>query len=200
MKKGQLTREMILSRAAALFNTEGYSKASLSDIMAATGLEKGGIYNHFGSKEQLMLEAFDYAVRQGGARIKQQVDAQPTAESKLCAVIDAFATLSQESPVPGGCPVMNTAIESDDSMPELKERAKAAMQRLLKFIEQIIKDGIAEGEFKEDIDAAESATLLIASLEGGLMLSKLFSSASKTRPLQTFWKNEIRSWTRRRKQ
>ena len=40
----------------------GYVGASMRDLVDATGLEKGGIYNHFGSKEQLALEAYDYAM------------------------------------------------------------------------------------------------------------------------------------------
>ena len=59
MSKGEQTRERILARSAQLFNRQGYSGSSLSDIMRETGLEKGGIYNHFSSKEQLALEAFD---------------------------------------------------------------------------------------------------------------------------------------------
>jgi AcrR family transcriptional regulator len=46
------TREQILFEAACLFNVKGYSGAALSDMMHATGLEKGGIYNHFESKEK----------------------------------------------------------------------------------------------------------------------------------------------------
>ena len=61
MSKGARTREQIVERAAALFNQHGYHGASISDVMAATGLEKGGIYRHFSSKEELALAAFAYA-------------------------------------------------------------------------------------------------------------------------------------------
>ena len=53
MSKGEQTRERILARSAQLFNRQGYFGSSLADIMRETGLEKGGIYNHFSSKEQL---------------------------------------------------------------------------------------------------------------------------------------------------
>ncbi len=42
-------------------NTKDYFRSSINDLVRETGLKKGGIYNHFGSKEQLALEAFDYA-------------------------------------------------------------------------------------------------------------------------------------------
>ena len=58
MSKGEQTKELILSQAAVVFNRQGYFGARLDDIMRATGLEKGGIYNHFASKDDLALQAF----------------------------------------------------------------------------------------------------------------------------------------------
>jgi len=51
----------IIEQAAALFNQQGYAGSSMSDLMRVTGLQKGGIYNHFRSKDELAL-AFDFAV------------------------------------------------------------------------------------------------------------------------------------------
>src|SRR4030088_3203913 len=58
--KGEQTRREIVQKAAPLFNQKGYEGTSLSDLMKATGLQKGGIYRHFSSKEELATEAFDY--------------------------------------------------------------------------------------------------------------------------------------------
>src|SRR3982750_804222 len=59
--KGMKPRQRIVELAAPVFNRQGFVGASMRDLIHATGLEKGGIYNHFGSKEQLALEAYDYA-------------------------------------------------------------------------------------------------------------------------------------------
>jgi TetR/AcrR family transcriptional repressor of nem operon len=59
--KGEHTRQEIIRKAAPIFNQRGYDGAALSDLMKATGLEKGGIYRHVDSKEELAAEAFDYA-------------------------------------------------------------------------------------------------------------------------------------------
>jgi AcrR family transcriptional regulator len=61
VRKGEQTRQEIIRRAAPIFNQRGYDGAALSDLMRATGLEKGGIYRHFGSKQELAGDAFDYA-------------------------------------------------------------------------------------------------------------------------------------------
>jgi TetR/AcrR family transcriptional repressor of nem operon len=60
MTKGEMTRRAIVEKAAALLNRRGFSGFSMSALMEA-GLEKGGIYRHFDSKEQLAAKAFEYA-------------------------------------------------------------------------------------------------------------------------------------------
>src|SRR5947207_14372162 len=54
--KGMQTRRRIVELAAPVFNRQGYVGAPMRDRTGATGLEKGGIHNHFGSKGQLALE------------------------------------------------------------------------------------------------------------------------------------------------
>ncbi len=61
MEKGERTRRVIVERAAALFNTRGYFGSSMNELVRETDLEKGGLYNHFSSKEELACAAFDYS-------------------------------------------------------------------------------------------------------------------------------------------
>src|SRR5438034_712113 len=61
LRKGEATRRLILERAAPVFNQRGYAGASMSELVEATGIEKGGIYNHFGSKEDLDVDPYELA-------------------------------------------------------------------------------------------------------------------------------------------
>ncbi|WP_342774694.1 helix-turn-helix domain-containing protein [Paenibacillus dokdonensis] len=63
MKKGDRTREHIIMKSAEIFNQRGYAGTSLNDIIADTGIKKGGIYRHFASKDEIALEAYNYAAR-----------------------------------------------------------------------------------------------------------------------------------------
>src|SRR5881409_1510275 len=110
--RGEGTRENIIRKAATLFNQHGFAGSSLSDIMAATGLQKGGIYRHFSSKEQLAVEALDYAVGVMSARFAAALEGKATATERLRAIMGVFAALAHDPPVPGGCPVMNAGIEN----------------------------------------------------------------------------------------
>jgi len=61
MTKGQRTRKRSVAEDGSLFNRRGFEAGSMSMLMEATGLERGGIYRHFSSKEEVAAEAFDYA-------------------------------------------------------------------------------------------------------------------------------------------
>src|SRR5881398_2782777 len=117
MRDPERTREHIVRQAAELFNRRGFAGTSLSDIMAATGLQKGGIYGHFRSKEELALEAFDFAVRQMADRFAAALEGKTDAVGRLRAIAGVFAELPVNPPVPGGCPMMNASVENDDGNP-----------------------------------------------------------------------------------
>ena len=174
MRKGEETREKILLRAAQLFNEKGYFGASLTDLMRATGLQKGGLYNHFESKEQLALEAFDFALKMIAKRFADGLAGKTNAPDRLLAMVDVFRYNTTDPPIRGGCIVMNTAIESDDAHPALRERARKAMDGWRAKICRIVQLGIDNGEIRPTVDPDEVASLLIGAIEGGIMLSKLY--------------------------
>ncbi len=174
MSKGEQTHQMILERAVRVFNQQGYFGASLADLMRATGLKKGGIYNHFHSKEELAVEAFEYAVKLVWERIQQEYAGKRHAIERLIAMMEGYRALIDDPPVTGGCPLLNTAIESDDAQPELRQHARDAMTRWRAWIVRTLERGIAAGEVRPDIDGDALATIIITTLEGGVMLSKLY--------------------------
>ncbi len=177
MSKGEQTRAMILARVAPLFNQQGYFGASLSDIMRQTGMEKGGIYNHFKSKEQLALEAFDYAYALLDQRVRSALADKKHAIERLYAMLTYFQELIDDPPIAGGCPILNTAIEADDAEPALLDRARGAMDELRSTIRRIISKGIERGEIRPAVDGEMWASVMIATLEGAVMLSKLYQDA-----------------------
>jgi len=153
----------------------------MSDIMAATGLQKGGIYRHFESKEQLALESFDYAVAIMGDRFREALEGKRDALSRLHAIISVFARIPHDPPVPGGCPVMNAALENDDGNPVLRDRARDAMDGLRALVVRVAKGGLERGEVRPGTDPDALASVLISTLEGAVMLSKLYDDPEHVR-------------------
>jgi TetR/AcrR family transcriptional regulator, transcriptional repressor for nem operon len=173
MRKGEQTRQRILEQAADLFNVQGYSGASINDLVRATGLEKGGIYNHFGSKEQLALEAFDYNMSRVRDRFAAALEGRRLALDRLTAIMVLFEEMATDPYIAGGCPIVNTAVEADDMYPELKVRAQSAMDELLQLVIRVVNKGIERDELSPDLDTSTFANFFIAALEGGLILSRL---------------------------
>ncbi len=174
MSKGEQTRERILASSAQLFNRQGYFGASLADIMRETGLEKGGIYNHFSSKEQLALESFDYAYGLIQERVRQALSGKFNAIERLLAIVSVFQGIVEDPQVAGGCPILNTAIEADDANEVLRDRARSAMDNWRTTIHRIVNKGIERQQIRPGVDADEVASILIATLEGAIMLSNLY--------------------------
>ena len=197
MKKGEKTRHRIVETSAGIFNTKGYFGTSMSDLVREVGIEKGGIYNHFGSKEELALAAFDHAAGIMRERLRVAREGRAGALERLFAVVDVLAGLAEDPPVPGGCPVLNTAVESDDAHPALKARAREAAIDWLRLIGSIVKEGVASGEFEADADPRKTASVVVATLEGALMLSKLCDDPAHMRRAVDHLKGHLGSLARR---
>ncbi|MBX9951639.1 MAG: TetR/AcrR family transcriptional regulator [Candidatus Obscuribacterales bacterium] len=191
MGKGKVTRDMILGKAAALFNSRGYFGASMSDVMNATGLEKGGIYNHFSSKDQLALEAFDFAFQTSSQEVSRHLNTKQKAVDKLLAFVDAFESVAADPPIPGGCPLLNSAVECDDGHPEMKLRVQKAMDVVLATLENLIAKGISEGDIEPSTNSSHLARSIIASLEGGIMLAKLYADTDYMDSVAKVLRNQI---------
>jgi TetR/AcrR family transcriptional repressor of nem operon len=195
MRKGEETRREIIQKAAPIFNQKGFEGASLSDLMRATGLEKGGIYRHFESKQQLAAEAFDYAWKTAMDRRMAGTEEISDSVDRLKQIVRNFRE-RREGLVPGGCPLLNTAIDSDDGNVLLRGKAKRALNGLLDRLEAIAAVGQERNEIKRDVDAKDLATLIVSTLEGSLMLRRLQKDeaplALACRTLETYLEEKVR--------
>jgi TetR/AcrR family transcriptional repressor of nem operon len=172
MRKGEQTRREIIRKAAPIFNQKGYDGAALSDLMKATGLEKGGIYRHFESKQELAGEAFDHAWKLALDARFEGTQEIPNTVDRLKQVVRNFSE-RRAGLVPGGCPLMNTAIDSDDGNPQLRAKARQALSLWLDRLQAIAEEGRQRGEVRSEVDSTELAILIVSTLEGSFMIRRL---------------------------
>jgi len=178
MNKGQSTKEFIIEKAAPIFNKNGFAGASLSELMNATGLKKGGIYNHFKNKDEIMFEAFDFAIKKFNRQIYRAYKGKETALQKLYAIIDYYKSYPLNPVVEGGCPIINTAVDSDNTHPALKARVKDVLNKWIENMQYIIEKGQRSGEIKKEVDSYKSAVLLVTSMQGGVLIARSFEKNS----------------------
>ena len=194
MSKGDQTRQRIVAQAASLFNRRGYEGASMSELMKATGLEKGGIYRHFSSKEELAAEAFDYAWQHALDLRMRDLDSVANKVDALKLFISNFIELHPH--IPGGCPLLNTAIDADDGNLILRQRARKALRGWHKELSQLVTDGIRHKEIRRGTDAEQVATAIISSLEGALMMSRLEGNKKAMSDVQSYLETYLDSHLR----
>ncbi len=173
MRQPAETKARILKQSGRLFNTQGYKATSISDITAATGLTKGAIYRHFRSKNQLEKETLMYLSDVMFQTLGDKIKAAPTAPEKLRALFHFFETYISNPPVKGGCPLLNASTEADDAHPVLRRQAVILLNTLRQSIITMLEKGIKYGQLKPSIDKGYYASVIIAMLEGAIMMSKL---------------------------
>ncbi len=171
VSKGERTRQRIIEKAAPIFNQHGFDGASMQEVMLAAGLEKGGIYRHFASKEELASEAFKFALGQSMRLRTDDLGHVEGSISKLHYLVCRF--VEAPSAVPGGCPLMNTAIDSDDGNPALRRLARDGLRDWKARLCGIVEAGLRDGEIRPGTEPRLLANTVIAALEGALMISRL---------------------------
>jgi TetR/AcrR family transcriptional repressor of nem operon len=171
MSKGDRTRQRIIEKSAPVFNQLGYGSTSMSCLMEATGLEKGGLYRHFSSKEELACEAFDYACKIATEAKFQATEKIEDGYGRLEEYIKLFTT--KRPTLAGGCPIFNTAVENDDGNPVLKKKAKAAYKVCVDRIARYALQAKAEGVLKQAVDVQDLAGFIFNCLEGALIAQNL---------------------------
>lgn len=192
MLRGERTRRQIVAQAAALFNQQGVAASSLADLMQVTGLQKGGIYRHFGSKEELALAAYDYAVELLERRFLTGMAGVRDPLSRLEALLAVYRQHITRPPLPGGCPVMNTAIEADDTNAVLRERAQRTMEQWRGTVLDLLRRAVADGRLARTIDPEETASAMVGGLEGAVMLTRLTGDPQHMRRAAEFWDRFLR--------
>ena len=179
MGKGDKTRQEILHKVAVLFNEKGYAATSMQDITAVTGIQRGGIYNHFASKEELALESFEYARSVLAGRLMQGIRLEQAAVAQLKAIATTFAELYTQNPLfPCGCQVLNTAVEAKRQMLALRQKAQQAMSQLKELIMNTTLKAIEQGELRDSINCDAVAAVFISTLEGAMLLSVLYDDSA----------------------
>lgn len=194
MTKGEETRKLIVEKSAELFNTKGYDACSMSDIMKVTGLKKGGLYNHFSSKEDLSVEAFDYMFSLIFQMFRKHLDEKKTSIDKLSGIIDAFEELIVSSPIKGGCPVGNAAVFANQDHPILQAKAKVAFGKLIDYVSIKIQEGMDDEEFNCNLNVELESVSFVSSLEGATLMSRVYGDLKHFQLVKKSLVNRINEW------
>jgi len=159
-------RSEIVAAALESFHTQGYS-AGVKEITDAAGVPKGSFYNHFGSKEQMAVEALaQYAATLGLAEL---ADESVPPLSRLRAHFDLLAEQVSERGYTGGCMLGNFAAEAADHSTLIRGAVGAGYDRWAELITAAISRAQRDGTVASELDPVATGRFLMNAWEGALL-------------------------------
>ncbi len=148
----------------------------MMDLTKATGLSKGALYGNFHDKEEIAVAVFQHSMEKVREAAWNKLKIAENSKDKLLALLDFYGQYVFRSPIPGGCPIMNNAVDADDYNSFLKKAVVKEMRKTTSFITDLLDKGIKAGEFRQDIDSSDLALLFFCSIEGAIVVSRVSSS------------------------
>ena len=193
LTKAERTKQFILETAGPLYNEKGISGVSIDDVLAATRLTKGCLYGHFENKEDLSLQVVDLLLKKTSDKIRLAVADKKTAKAKIFAFMDFYKD-PINTPVAGGCPIFNTAVEADDNYPVIKQKIAGVLRAGQHDLVNVLTEGINNGEFSSNLDAPIFAFKLMAAIEGGIVMCRAMDTAKPMQSLIKSLKSELEQY------
>ncbi|HKJ70982.1 MAG TPA: TetR family transcriptional regulator C-terminal domain-containing protein [Gammaproteobacteria bacterium] len=171
-KRAERTRNELVETMRRLIHKRGVGRASLREVLAATGANKGSLYFHFGGKDELVLAALEQAAADFEAFVDERL-AGPTPAARLRAFLAAIRDMHRESDFARGCLFGNTALEMADADPRYRRLLNGVFERWGERLRPVIAAAQECGELRRDVGAPVLARQVVAVVEGGVMQARL---------------------------
>jgi TetR/AcrR family transcriptional regulator, transcriptional repressor for nem operon len=177
-------RETLLNEGLKVVLSQGYSGASVRDIVRAAGVPQGSFTNHFASKEvfaQEVLDLYFAMVRNNAEKTLRNDSLRPL--RRLRAWIDLQIAFLQKGDCRTGCLIGNFSIEASDQSKLIRQRLAEIVKDVTESLVYCLKAGVDAGELSASTDIREVASFLYSSWQGAILQSKVDQS---TKPLERF--------------
>ena len=174
MTKAENTKQLILEKAAVIYNSKGINGTAIDDVLDAAKVTKGCLYSHFENKEDLSVQTADYLLYKIGYGIGQAMMKEKTAKAKIFAYLD-FNKSPLSTYIEGGCPIFNMAVEADDNHAPIKKKVSKMVNMSQESFVDILNRGIENGEFSKDLDPVVFAFKVFSAVEGGIIMCRVMN-------------------------
>ena len=176
--KGARTRTRIVQAAAALIHERGVAGTTLDEVKVVAKVSGSQMYHYFPDKHELVQAVIDYQAASIVSRNRHALEGANGIESWRKMVI----TAAKHTKAKGGCPLGSLVGQLAESDSEARTLIAAGFDQWSAAIGDELRSLHADGRLRPDIDPDDLAITLLATLEGGLLLSQALQS---TRPFET---------------
>ena len=156
----------VLDRAVEQFWVHGYDATSLTDLIEATGLQKGSIYKAFGDKHTLFMTALDRYLDFAYSLTRNQLASGETAAEGLSTWLEGVVQRMKSGSKRCGCFAVNAAVELAPRDAKVRDRLRRQDRRMLALLKAAVEGGQRNGDFRDDREAAELAEYVLTMVNG----------------------------------
>ena len=174
-RDGKSTREAVLEAATRLMHVRGYQNTSLDDVLRESGVGKGNFYHHFRSKEDLGYAILDQLVALFLERTLEPCfsSAEVPRLIQIHCFLDRVLEAQRQRKCVGGCAMGNLASELSDVHEGFRERLASVFTAWRERLTVALREAQQRGEVVQACQPESIGHLLVAGLEGAILLSKV---------------------------
>ena len=168
------TRKKILDTATRLFYHQGYNATGVNQIIEEAGVAKASLYEHFKSKEDLLIAYLEFMFEQTIGRFRQVASTKVEVKDKISAIFE-FLSLNTNSKGFHGCQFLNIAGEIPDKnlrVYDIIRKQKNGLRAL--FAEILTSDSKGGDELQSAESLADGLYLLF---DGAIMSCKVYGDS-----------------------
>jgi len=170
------SKEKILVCACEMFYHNGYQATSVDNIIRRCGVVKSNFYYHFKSKEELGFAVIEIHFLEFAALVESTLGSTSAAPAMRLELFFDRMCFKQQAGKTAGCPFGNLAaglaVDGDETSERFRHRLCELFDTTQSALTQCLAAGVECGDFRPDIVPEEMAFILLAALEGALMLAK----------------------------
>jgi AcrR family transcriptional regulator len=172
------TRERLVRSTSRLLRTQGYTATGLNQVMAEADAPKGSMYFHFpGGKVQLAAAAVDLFAERSTDRMRRYIAEHATVRDAVSAIFDGYVAHLDRTGYTEGCAVATVALDAASAHETLADATGRALHAWTDLLAEAL-----EAEGRPPAEAHGLATLVIAAIEGTIVMAK---GEQSTEPIVT---------------
>ena len=167
----QFDEQDAFDKSIALFWRKGYAGTSMKDLAEATGIQRGSLYNAYGTKDALFLQAFEIHAARYIEKARESLQ-RPTLKASLASFFDFIVDWLLDGVPARGCLSTKTAFGGED----VDEPIRSAVAGLLDRLEAAVRERLSrpDGRSTLALSPAKAARLVIAVTRGIVVLERVY--------------------------
>ncbi len=172
-RQKEFNREAVLVKAMETFWHHGYEGTSVQDLVKSMGINRGSLYDTFGDKRSLFLEAIAHYEKTIVQRIIQTLEAPHASKQAIIDYFNHVVDRIMADKDRRGCLLTNTAVELCAHDPDTAQRITSDLKRVETAFYRALSRAKTQGELSSHLDPQAIASFLTCSLQGLRVMSRV---------------------------